>query len=220
MHQRDVEPEKDMKSRELSADKLTDLSSDQLQALHISQSLLTRVEQASGPLQPTEQAVRAWCDFAIAQANSDIERLSRAAVAYSAIPPNPLQVGAGSDTNDIGLQMLTLYAAGFCYLLADKPDLAEPLFRRCIDASPGGPKFRRRLTECLIRQGKKSEAVEAFAEYDRLQVGPADERWLSPLVLELGFEWKRWTPSFGQGFVTAKVESGSRFKLPRLLAFE
>ena len=31
---------------------------------------------------------------------------------------------------------------------------------------------------------------------------------------------ERWTPSFGQGFVTAKVESGSRFKLPRLLAFE
>ena len=29
-----------------------------------------------------------------------------------------------------------------------------------------------------------------------------------------------WTPSFGQGFVTAKVESGSRFKLLRLLAFE
>ena len=33
-------------------------------------------------------------------------------------------------------------------------------------------------------------------------------------------EGERWTPSFGQGFVTAKVESGSRFKLPRLLAFE
>ena len=31
---------------------------------------------------------------------------------------------------------------------------------------------------------------------------------------------QRWTPSFGQGFVTAKVESGSRFKLLRLLAFE
>ena len=31
---------------------------------------------------------------------------------------------------------------------------------------------------------------------------------------------KRWTPFFGQGFVTAKVESGSRFKLLRLLAFE
>ena len=31
---------------------------------------------------------------------------------------------------------------------------------------------------------------------------------------------ERWTPFFGQGFVTAKVESGSRFKLLRLLACE
>ena len=31
---------------------------------------------------------------------------------------------------------------------------------------------------------------------------------------------QRWTPSFAQVFVTAKVESGSRFKLLRLLAFE
>ena len=53
-----------------------------------------------------------------------------------------------------------------------------------------------------------------------------DENRPSRLHLSNARSWSEewgpppWTPFFGQGFVTAKVESGSRFKLLRLLAFE
>ena len=66
------------------------------------------------------------------------------------------------------------------------------------------------------------------ADYDLLTRLPGVEQLdvvATERVLDSGFyerivDLQRWTPSFGQGFVTAKVESGSRFKLPRLLAFE
>ena len=34
-------------------------------------------------------------------------------------------------------------------------------------------------------------------------------RWIGPIdMVSKGAHWERWTPSFGQVFVTAKVESG------------
>ena len=69
--------------------------------------------------------------------------------------------------NAVALKILPLNAAGICYLLADKPELAEPHFKKCVDAMPKSHIFRRRFTECLIRQDKKSEALAAFADYYR-----------------------------------------------------
>ena len=130
------------------------------------------------------QAIRAWCNFAIGLANSDVQRLSQAAAAYAAVP-----VSLPSNVT-LWLKILPLIAAGNCYLLADKPELAEPLFKKCIDAMPESHIFRKRFTECLIRQNKKSEALAAFADYDRLQPDANDTRWLSPLVLKVGSAWE------------------------------
>ena len=74
------------------------------------------------------------------------------------------------------------------------------------------------VVEYLVQQGAQLDARTtqgwtplaianglSYSDFYKVQVHTAEQRW---------------TPSFGQGFVTAKVESGSRFKLPRLLAFE
>ena len=129
-----------------------------------------------------DQAVQAWCDFAIGRVNSDVERLSQAAATYAAIPASLPSTRNG--------RVLPLNAAAFCYLLADKPELAEPLFKKCIDAAPESPIFRKRFTECLVLQDKKSEALAAFADYHRLQPDRNDTRWLSPLVFKVGSAWK------------------------------
>ena len=170
-----IEAEQGLKSQDLPA-----ATAD---ALHIARALLERAEQGTGVLVPADQAIRAWCDFALGRVNSDVKRLSQAAAAYAAVPAEPLLA------NTARPETVTLNAAGLCYLLADKPELAEPLFKKCIDAAPERPRFRKRFTECLIRQGRKSEALEAFAEYDRVQPDTSDSRWLSPLLLEIGVDW-------------------------------
>ena len=154
-------------------------------ALHIARALIERAEQETGVLVPADQAIRAWCDFTLGRVNSDVKRLTQAAAAYAAAPAEPLL----ANTAGTKPETVTLNAAGLCYLLADKPELAEPLFRKCIAAAPEAPRFRMRFTECLIRQGRKSEALEAFAEYDRVQPDTSDSRWLSPLLLEIGVDW-------------------------------
>ena len=160
-----------------------DLPAATADALHIARALLERAEQGTGVLVPADQAIRAWCDFALGWVNSDVKRLFQAAAAYAAVPAEPLL------PNTARAETVTLNAAGLCYLLANKPELAEPLFKKCIDAAPEAPRFRKRFTECLIRQGRKSEALEAFAEYDGVQPDTSDSRWLSPLLLEIGFDW-------------------------------
>ena len=173
----DIEAEQRLKSQDLPA-----ATAD---ALHIARALLERADQGTGGLVPVDQAIRAWCDFALGRVYSDVKRLSQSAAAYAVIPAEPLL----AKLDDNKPETVTLNAAGFCYLLADKPELAEPLFRECIEATPEAHRFRKRFTECLIRQGKKSEALEAFAEYDRVQPDTSDSRWLSPLLLEIGVDW-------------------------------
>jgi hypothetical protein len=154
-------------------------TADVLDAIHLCRSWLERAQQRGAAQVEFVPYIQCWCDYAIGMAASDRDMLQRAATGF-------LRLSQGTSATGVAMEFPSRSAAAHCFTLAGHFGQSEPLVRALLKDSPDDPALWRRLTLCLIKLERISEAAEAFVEYSARQTADSDDLWVSPLVMHLG----------------------------------
>jgi tetratricopeptide (TPR) repeat protein len=159
-----------------------DFSHFQNDAVLVIDAMLSRVKNRTGGLSPTQQAIKAWCVFALGAATKDRGRLAEAGAVYLSVARHPVETDALNNRSTLCRAAAARYARALQWVEA----IAAA--KEWCAVAPADAEAHRRLAESLYKDQRIPEAIQAYEAYVQCRKEGAND-WESSLLLQLGLQF-------------------------------
>src|SRR3989442_2349209 len=162
-------------------------SADTLDALLVTDSYWARIRNTGVQLTAAQEAMQAWCRFALAAASRDDRAMSEAGRRYLLLPAYPSAELPEKSKLKLNMARWRCEAAARCFAFAGEWSAAIGAVRSWLAVAPEDASAWRRLAEALYKDERISEAIAAFEQYVHHR-GDDEDELEANLLLRLGLE--------------------------------